>query len=179
MLIGIAIVFTLCCIGGIVLVALDKDDDGANPAASAPASAAPAANPADVLTKAITDKLGKVNRDGVPAPKVTSWPDDPQKTIDVEWALNDNLTANLRKVGARSNVLEILKAVKAKATWKYTQVRLTGTFSMVDKYGNTAETAVIKLTYSADTIAKIDPDGLTSDRIYDLADSQQVHPEFR
>jgi hypothetical protein len=183
LLIGVAVVLALCCIGGIVLFALDSGKDNGKPAANAnastaPAASAPAPNPADALVKAITDKLGKPNRD-VPAPKVTSWPDDPAKTIDVEWALNDNLTENLRKVGARGDVLDILKAVKANATWKYTQVRLTGTFSMADKYGNTAETAVIKLTYTADTIAKINPDGLTPDRVYDLAASQQVHPEFR
>lgn len=130
------------------------------------------------MAKAIVEKLGKPNRDA-PMPKVTSWPDDPQKTIDIEWALNDNLTANLRKVGARGDVLDILKAVKTYATWKYTQVRLTATFSMVDKYGNASESVVIRLTYKAETIAKINSDGLLSDMVYEAADSQQVHPEFR
>lgn len=178
LLIVVAAVLGLCCLGGIVLTVLDSDDDGGKPA-SASASSAPAVDPAAMLAKAIADKLGKPNRDNVSAPKVASWPDDPQKTIDVQWALNDNLTANLRKAGAQIAVFDIIKVVKANATWKYTQLRLTGTFSMADKYGNASESVVVRLTYSAETIAKINPDGLTFDRIYALADSQQVHPEFR
>lgn len=183
-----ATVLVVCCVVPMALGLIGRIFDGdkattaGQPTGSTPppTTAAPQQlSASEQLTKAITEKLGPTNRDGLPKPTVASWPDEPSKTIDVQWALNDNLTEGLIRVGARGDVLDIIRVVKAKATWPYVSLRLKATFSMIDKYGNASESVVLDLTYSRATVDKINPDGIQLDQVFAAADDGFVHPEFR
>ena len=82
------------------------------------------------------------------------------------------------KDGARLDTIDILKY--ARATYPdASAVNVQGTFPMTDPYGNTATHVAIDLTYSRETLNKINFDGVTKTSIWDIRDSGSVLPAFR
>jgi hypothetical protein len=134
-------------------------------------------DPAAALKDAIESELGDSNRAGVQRVKVTAAA-KAGKPITVRFAIQDNLTENMIRRGARSDVVAILEQVDREATWKYSEVVIRGTFSMVDTLGNAEEDQVVFARYSRKTVSKINFENFLSDNAYEVADSRLIHPEF-
>lgn len=104
--------------------------------------------------------------------------------INIEWAINDNLTESMIRGGAQMDVANVLKAVH-NSGMQFGLLNLTGTFSMQDNFGNKEEMPVVWLTYSAATVDKINWDnplfinGSLWTEVYTIADSVKLHPAMR
>jgi hypothetical protein len=134
------------------------------------------ATPEQKLAAAVSSSLGDSNRN---IAQVSRARIDNDNTVEVHWSINDNLTAGLRKDGAHEDVIKVIKAVKGTAGVSASRLLVVGDFAVPDGYGHYIERPVIDATYSADTLAKINPDGITMDQILRVADSAQVNPEFQ
>lgn len=97
--------------------------------------------------------------------------------LNVVFPISDNLTKGFRIIGAQSDTLDIIKA--AKDSGYPGTVYIEGTFPMVDAYGAESTDSIIFLTYSPETVAKIQPDTIPQDKIWDVADTAGIHPEMR
>lgn len=146
------------------------------PAAAATTAATPAApaDPQAKLDKAVRDALGSSNRDGVQRVSSVEFVDGVAK---VKFAFNDNLSEKMVKAGARMDTAKVIKAVKS--TVGDVETHVTGTFAMQDKYGNASEDEVVFAVYNADTIAKIQPDTIDPDQVWQVADTKSVVPAFQ
>ena len=94
--------------------------------------------------------LGDSNRNVARVAKVELVAD----VINIEWAINDNLTEDMIKAKARMDAVALLKTVHSSGL-PFGLINLTGTFSLRDQFGKTDETPVVWLTYSSDTMSKI------------------------
>jgi hypothetical protein len=137
----------------------------------------PSPTPALSLEEQIMVVLGDSNRNVKRISKIEFMAD----VINIEWTIDDNFTENMIRKGAQMDVADLLKAIRASGL-PFGLINLTGTFSMRDKFGNIEETPVVWLTYSAETIRKIDwHDSLFINAslwtvVYDIADSKKLHP---
>jgi hypothetical protein len=95
----------------------------------------------------------------------------------VKVAFNDNLTENLVRTEARGDVVEILKAVDQNADWKYSEVVVRGTFSMVDVSGNAEESQVVFARYSRKRVNNINFNNFLSTNVRKVADARPIHHE--
>lgn len=129
------------------------------------------------LEKSLLAALDAPNRD---AERISSIYMD-SGTIFIEWAINDSFWIS---DNTREEIVTILKTINASGI-QYKLISLTGTFSMRDQYGNTSESSVVFVTYSVDTMSKINwsdnafVNYSLPDNIYDLADLRNVHHEFQ
>lgn len=98
--------------------------------------------------------------------------------IFIKWAINDNLTENFIKYGAKMDVVRILKAL-ADSQIDYTYITLSGTFSLVDQFGNSEEKNVVYLVFNKSTVDRINWDNFLTDNIYKIADQTNIHVLFR
>jgi hypothetical protein len=137
---------------------------------SSPALEGPAAPPQD----APSTPAGPKKPDGV---TFTVAPGPNGGVVDARFAIRDNYTERMIKDGARSDTIDILKY--AKATYPdASAVNIQGTFPMTDPYGNTSTQVAIDLTYSRETLNKINFDGVTKKSIWEIRDSGTVLPAF-
>lgn len=132
------------------------------------------ATPEERLEAAILEKLSDSNRDVARVQGVTIRPD----VINIEWAINDNLTEAMTKGGARMDIAEILQVVQESGT-PYDSINLSGSFSLVDAFGNAKEQTVIQASYSAGTVGQINWSRFLFDDVETIATSYNVHPVFR
>lgn len=135
----------------------------------------PTARPDQKLTAALSGLLGDSNRN---IPRISRARVDNDGTVEVHWSINDNLTPDLIKASARQDVVNIVTSVKQTISDPQ-QLIIVGDFAVPDGYGHTVERPVINATYSAQTLTKINPNTLRSDRILRVADSAQVDPAFQ
>ena len=133
--------------------------------------------PQAALKAEIERVLGTSNRN-VPILTALNFNDPEQGAIFINWAINDNLTENLIVFGAKSDATDILKAL-AQSGIDYTYVILSGSFPMVDEFGNSAEKNVVNLTFNKDTVGRINWDNFLSDNIYSIADEAFVWVAFQ
>lgn len=133
--------------------------------------------PHTALKAEIERVLGSGNRN-VPRLTTLNFDDPEQGAIFVNWAINDNLTENLIIFGAKSDATDILKAL-AQSRIDYTYVILSGSFPMVDKFGNSDEKNVVNLTFYKETVERINWENFLSDNIYDIADEAFVWIAFQ
>ncbi|WGW12754.1 hypothetical protein LWF01_02985 [Saxibacter everestensis] len=124
------------------------------------------------------DKLRKGLSTAVEGTKLTEFTSG--GIIRVEFPLGDNLTNNLIRAGAQADTVAILKTVKESGV-KFDEVMIDGTFPMVDQYGNEQDDAlVLSVSYTQDTVKKINFDNVLASNIWDLSDTPAfIHPEFR
>ena len=61
----------------------------------------------------------------------------------------------------------------------YTNVFFRGTFAMVDLRGNASESNVVEAVYARTTIDQINFANFLTDNVYAIAESSDIHPEFR
>ena len=133
--------------------------------------------PQEAFKAKLAKALGKGNRD---VPRIASVEFTPEAIL-VQWAINDNLTDHMLKVGARMDTAKILKAVH-EAGLPYQSLTLAGTMATVDGAGNKAETVLLRLTYNQATVERINwqdtgfANFVLYKTVYELADSQSVSP---
>lgn len=148
----------------------DPKKDSMSSPSSSPAMEGPAAPPQD----APSTPAGPKKPDGV---TFTVAPGPNGGVVDARFAIRDNYTERMIKDGARSDTIDILKY--AKATYPdASAVNVQGTFPMTDPYGNTSTQVAIDLTYSRETLNKINFDGVTKKSIWEIRDSGTVLPAF-
>lgn len=128
------------------------------------------------LREAIEAALGEGNR---PVERIARFAESGSATgqVYVKFAINDNLSENLIAGGAQLDCTAILKAI-AQSGARYGSVQIVGTFPMKDAFGNVEETEIVRLTFDAATVQKINWSGFSYRRIYAIADSADVHPQF-
>lgn len=97
--------------------------------------------------------------------------------VSVQFAIDDNLTGGLIADGARRDVLTILQ-VALEAGNPFRDIKVSGTFSMQDEYGNAFESQVVRVVFSWATVRRINFENVDPDRIYELATVASLHPEF-
>ncbi|GAB3029434.1 hypothetical protein H7J11_26465 [Mycobacterium bourgelatii] len=98
--------------------------------------------------------------------------------VTARFAIHDGFTKGMIKDGARLETIKILKY--AKATYpNAAQVTVEGTFPMTDQYGNTSNDIVVNVIYERSTLDKINFDGVSKDRIWEIRDSGFIAPDFR
>lgn len=149
-----------------------KDANGANQNGAPPV--APASEAEATLKSQIEKALGKSNRD---VPRLS----DVQfagQAITVRFSIDDNLTENLIKGSARSDVRDILKAIQD-SSYPYSQLTAIGTFALRDKFGNSHEDEVLRATYKRSTVDRINWVGFRTDDTYEIADDVWLHPTFQ
>ena len=104
----------------------------------------------------------------------------PGGDIVITWAIRESLTAGLTKDSGRLEIVGILKAIKYAKELDYQTVRMSGTFPLVDKFGNTSEDEVIFAEYTRATIDRINYDNINFKSILDLAEAgSRLHPAFK
>lgn len=155
----------------IIGVANSGDNTSSSPS---PTSTVPA-TPQGAMEAAITSALGSSDRN---VPRVTKVVYDDTQHVEVDWAINDNLTHSLIVNGARLDALNIIKAIK-RTGLPVSSLEMNGTFPMRDQYGNGAEVKVVGAAYSSDTLAKINTDGIDPSHIFDVADNANLNPNFQ
>lgn len=145
------------------------------PPAAAPAFVPPAITPpAETLKRAISEAVGKTNRAAHQPLEVLF--DGTQ--LSVTFAVHDNLTAGMIRLGAMHTVAEILRAAAGcPVAWQRASV--AGTFPLQDKYGREIEQQVVVAAFRATEVRKVAWERFPRENVYQLADSLWVHPAFR
>ena len=142
--------------------------------------------PTDTATSAATPtfaqrlllEIGESNRD---VPRIGEAKQN-LDVVDIQWAINDNLTKNMIQTSAQMDAAKLLYVIHETIS-DYSLVNLTGTFPMTDLYGNTSELPVVYLTFTKDTVERINWDDKYWEytlfkNIYKIADHAKIHPEF-
>ncbi|MGV0554868.1 DUF2510 domain-containing protein, partial [Mycobacterium kansasii] len=135
----------------------------------------PSSAPSTPTEAAPSTPAGPKKPDGVTF-TTTQSPDG--EIVDARFAIRDNYTELLIKDGARLDTIDILRY--ARATYPdASAVNVEGTFPMTDPYGNTSTQVAIDLTYSRETLNKINFDGVTKNSIWEIRDSGSILPAFQ
>ncbi|UGU03753.1 DUF2510 domain-containing protein [Mycobacterium intracellulare] len=135
----------------------------------------PSSAPSTPTEAAPSTPAGPKKPDGVTF-TTTQSPDG--EIVDARFAIRDNYTELLIKDGARLDTIDILRY--ARATYPdASAVNVQGTFPMTDPYGNTSTQVAIDLTYSRETLNKINFDGVTKNSIWEIRDSGSILPAFQ
>ncbi len=149
------------------------------PAATLPSSAT--ALPTGTLTPEaqlralIETALGRGNRD-VPRLANIQW-NAGTKELLIQWAINDNLTGNLIMVGIQNDITDTLKAIaQSSLPFDYQRITFDGTFPLQDVYGNVVEERVVEVSYTRETVEKINWDNFQRTDIFTIADFDFIHP---
>jgi hypothetical protein len=182
----IGLVVLLFVVGGCVAAVGGDDEDAvatrsvatapATPAETPEAAKSPEAplSPAAAFEADVKKRLGKLNRDDATRVSSATLADG---VASVKIAFNDNLTENLIRVGAASDVLDVVEAAKKVEGLQTLQV--IGTFPLQDQLGNAVEEEVVNLTYSADVVKAINVDSIPRENVWQVADiDSYVHPTF-
>jgi hypothetical protein len=132
--------------------------------------------PEAALRQAILDALGEVNRDEVDTITAFSY-NEVTNEVYVRWSINDNFSEQWIKDGARDDIIEIMGAV-VDTGLDVSTVEAEGTFPLVDLYGNESEEVVVRVTFTAETLGRVNWEGIPLENIYLVADEQWRHPAF-
>lgn len=140
----------------------------------APTATATPATPSEQLQYLLIEVLWSSNRDL----DRLSLAEVDGDIINIHFTINDNLTEQMIKGGARQEVKEMLKAINA-AGLEYYLINIEGSFSLVDQFGNSSEQTVIWATYPKETVDQINWANFRSDNIYAIASTAKQHPAFQ
>lgn len=163
---SIAVFISICVICLVAVAAINSE----------PASLS--LSPAQEVESIIADSLGESNRN-IQRLSSVNWSEG-DKTLTIQWTINDNLTEDLLKRGAMMDIKDVLETIATKGIpYDYQAIVFRGTFSMRDVYGNSSEDQVLLISYQRSTIAKIIWDNFLTDDIYKVADTVWLHPAFR
>lgn len=142
----------------------------------------PAPKPIDweaKITDEIEDALGDSNRD-VDRVESVAYVDGVNVPV-ITWAINDNVTESLTKMGAKldlTKMLEVLQDLHDDGL-KFKQAAFAGTYPLQDKLGNVSEDRVVLARYTAGTISTINFDNFIYSDVYDIATDVNIHPAFQ
>lgn len=131
--------------------------------------------PIEELRARIITSLGDSNRD---RPRLTSFDwSETDKSLIIEWTINDNFTSNMIMVGTQTDITDMLKIISQSGLLPdYQFVTFVGTFSLRDAYGNVSEERVVTASYNKSTVDKINwPNFLYTD-IFTIADLKGIDP---
>lgn len=135
--------------------------------------------PEEDIERVVREVLGTGNRDDVKRVKVVIVEEtNGTYHVTVEWAINNNLTEDMIRSGARRDVVHVGEAL-SEGGWPIYALTMAGSFSLVDVYGNAKETNVVKVAYSEETFGKINWTAIDFDNIYLVADSKAIHRLFQ
>ena len=98
--------------------------------------------------------------------------------IDIHFAIDDNLSESFIKGSAQMDAFDTMKTLYTSdidIQW----VDMYGTFSMVDKYGNTSEIEVLHARLGRDAANKINWENMNREGLFDILDFLEWHPAFR
>lgn len=127
-------------------------------------------SPEDELLQSLNEVLGDSNRGFEP-----KWTfNDEDGSAFVNWAIDDNMTENMIRDGAKLDIYEMLEQFSDTA-YPYTDVAFRGTFGLVDQFGNVSEQAVVVVKYQRETVERINFDGFLFDNVYEIADEFWLH----
>ena len=141
------------------------------------AQAAPLDSKAEMKIR-IEALLGTGNRN-LPRLIALNFNDPEPGAIFVNWNINDNLSEDLIRSGAKSDATDILQAIWAQTGIEYTYILLSGSFPMQDEFGNSDEKNVVNLVFNKETVEKINWTNFLSDNIYIIADEANVWAAFQ
>lgn len=137
----------------------------------------PSLTPTPSLDQKIALELGDRNRDVQTGFTVGGILD----VITVEWPLNDNFTGDMIRKGALMEAVEILRLIRDSGM-DYQLISLTGTFALVDGFGNHSESPVMWIDMSRATMDKINWEDeafvnfVLYQRLPEIADRMKWHP---
>ncbi len=137
------------------------------------------ATPEETINAIIQKELGVSNREGVQ--KITGVDivnAGYGYNIDIHFTIDDNLSESFIKGGAQTDVFDTMKALYASSIdiqW----VDMYGTFSMVDKYGNSSEIEVLHARLGRGTANKTSWDNMDRIRLFGILDFLEWHSAFR
>jgi hypothetical protein len=129
------------------------------------------------LESVLSNELRDSNRDVARVSEINK--NEITEQINITWTINDNLTEKLIRYGARKDIITILDTIYH-SNVDFEEVFLSGTFSMVDQYGDSSEDIVIKALYTKSILDDInwDAEYILIDTIYDIALTSDVHKTF-
>ena len=130
---------------------------------------APKATAVPDAQKAITNLLG---------PRLLDYQyNEAAGVITVTWLIEDILTEDLTRSGARRDATDILRKADTSSTG-FETITMIGMFAMQDTFGNVSEQNVVALTFQRATIDKINWSNFLPENIYTIADVAKIHPAF-
>lgn len=135
-------------------------------------------SPVDSLQTAILEAIGEKNNrdlDKLTTLEVTQF--EPP-IINIWFALDDNFSSNLIRVGALMDIENMLKAIDDSGM-EYESVSIIGTFALSDQFGNSSESPVIRSRFTRETVDKINWDGFSRRNLPDIADDWWEHPAIQ
>lgn len=138
-----------------------------------PTPAAPL-SPEDQLQVDIENVLNKSNRD---VPRITEISSS-TGVINIKFTINDNLSEDMIKSGAKMDIADILKAVAQNGV-EYNLINIEGTFSMIDQLGNSEEKTVAWATYDSATVSQINWDNFQWKNVYNIATTAKQVEAFQ
>jgi hypothetical protein len=99
-------------------------------------------------------------------------------SVTASFGIQENFAEGVVKDGARLTTIDILEYAHA-AYPSAPEVQVRGTFPMKDSGGKITTYTVVDLTYLRSTLDHINFEGIDKDKIWEIADSGVVAPEFR
>lgn len=103
--------------------------------------------------------------------------------ISVQWAIDSGWNDDSTFRGARMDAAAILQAIHESGE-DFDILNLVGTYSLQDQFGNVTEDPVVWLTYTPETLERInwaDSDFANNSlyrTVYEIADTSKTHPAF-
>lgn len=98
------------------------------------------------------------------------------KVVNIKWNLNDNLYLDWVKSQALKDVVELSELIYKK--YDVELIQFMGYFPLVDKYGNSENSVVLKVSISKETANKINWDNFVAENLPNVADSYYLHPSL-
>jgi hypothetical protein len=99
-------------------------------------------------------------------------------TIYIDFDIQDNLTNNLRKIGANNDIKNILEAVATQSGVPFKQVIIRGSFPMVDVLGDESNAVVMTVRWNKATLDRINWKNKLTIDVEAAADLYYLHPAF-
>lgn len=145
------------------------------PTTPPPTEPPPPPSPQELVEDAVDEALGDSNRDF--DPRFTVVVNEASGVIVVSWAIDESLTEGLTKDQAREEATSILEAVRDSGV-SYEVLRLTGSYPLVDRLGNSEERDVATVEYPRSTVDAINFGGFDFKDAFEVGSTRYVHPAF-
>lgn len=98
--------------------------------------------------------------------------------VMLTFPIADNFTHGMIVSGAQQYTIDLLQW--SRETYpNAASVIIEGTYPVKDEYGNTSTSTVLSVVYNADTVSRINFDGIDRDNVWELRDRGFVHSELR
>ena len=99
-------------------------------------------------------------------------------SLEIDWTINDNITEDLIKYSAKKDIFNMLRFIHG-YDLEYEQIRLRGSFPLLDAFGNSEEQYVVVVIYNRSTVDEINYQRFIVDNMYIIADDIFIAPAFQ